>query len=150
MNEPRKPLVCSYNIRVPGYAQRTGKRLFLQPSFFEHGESALFPNADRKYDVYFHYPWSENDDIEFELPSGYALDNAERPQGFNASGVIEYNVEMGVTKDQRTLIMKRKFFFGGGETVVLPVSSYSQLKAVFDRLQKSDEHTITLKQGPAN
>jgi Domain of Unknown Function with PDB structure (DUF3857)/Transglutaminase-like superfamily len=148
--ESRKPLVCTYDIRVAGYAQKTGKRLFLQPSFFEHGKSALFPNADRKYDVYFHYPWSESDNIEVALPAGYTLDNAERPQGFNASGVIDYNVEMGVTKDQHTLVINRKFFFGGGGTIVLPVASYAQLKAIFDRLQKSDEHTITLKQGAAN
>ncbi len=150
ITEPRKPLVCAYDIRVPGYAQKTGKRLFLQPSFFEHGESAVFPNAERKYDVYFHYPWSESDDIEFELPAGYALDNAERPQDFNASGVMEYKVNIGITNDHRTLVLKRRFFFGGGGNIVLPVSSYSQLKGVFDLLQKNDEHTITLKQGPAN
>ena len=150
MNEPRKPLVCTYNIRVPEYAQKTGKRLFLQPSFFEHGESALFPTAERKYDVYFHYPWSEVDDIEFELPAGYALDSAERPAPFSASGISEYNAEMGVTKDQHTLVIKRKFFFGAGGNIVLPASTYSQLKMVFDRLHKSDEHTITLKQGSAN
>ena len=150
INEPRKPLVCSYNIRVPGYAQKTGKRLFLQPSFFAHGESALFPNAERKYDIYFHYPWSEDDDIEFELPSGYALDNADRPQGFNVTGISQYNIAMGVTADHRTLVVKRKFFFGGGGNIVLPVTSYGQLKAVFDRLQQSDEHTITLKQAAAN
>lgn len=50
---PRMPVVTSYHIRVPGYAQRTGKRLFLQPSFFEHGTSALFSSASRKYEVYF-------------------------------------------------------------------------------------------------
>jgi hypothetical protein len=150
ITESRKPLLCSYDISIPGYAQRTGKRLFIQPSFFEHGEPALFPNADRKYDIYFHYPWSEYDDIEFELPAGYALDNAERPQGFNASGITEYSVEMGVTTDKRTLVMKRRFFFGAGGNIVLPAATYTQLKAVFDRLQKSDEHTITLKQGTTN
>jgi len=150
INEPRKPLICTYNIRVPGYAQKTGKRLFLQPSFFEHGESALFPHAERKYDVYFHFPWSEDDDIEFELPSGYELDSADRPSAFDASGVSAYNVDMGLTKDHRTLVVKRKFFFGANGYILLPVVSYSQVKAVFDRLQKNDEHTITLKQAPAN
>jgi len=130
--------------------KKTGKRLFLQPSFFEHGEPALFPNAERKYDIYFHFPWSEFDDIEFELPAGYALDNADRPSAFNASGVSAYSVEMGVTDDHRKLVVKRKFFFGGGGNIVLPVATYSQLKTVFDLLQKNDEHTITLKQAAAN
>ena len=29
-------------LRVPGYAQRTGKRLFLQPALFQHGVAPLF------------------------------------------------------------------------------------------------------------
>jgi len=39
---------------------------------------------------------------------------------------------------------------GGGGNIILPVSTYSQLKTVFDLLQKNDEHTITLKQAAAN
>src|SRR5260370_31525989 len=37
-----RPLVFSYHVKVPGYAQRTGKRLFLQPGFFTHGAGPLF------------------------------------------------------------------------------------------------------------
>ena len=56
-----KPLVYSYNIRIPGYAQRTGKRIFVQPAFFQYGVKPLFSSATRKYAIYFHYPWSEDD-----------------------------------------------------------------------------------------
>ena len=56
-----KPFVYTYHVRVPGYAQRTGKRLFLQPGFFTHGTGPLFSTSDRKYPIYFHYPWSETD-----------------------------------------------------------------------------------------
>ncbi|HEY3103051.1 MAG TPA: DUF3857 and transglutaminase domain-containing protein [Pyrinomonadaceae bacterium] len=150
INDSRKPVVVSYNIRVPGYAQKTGKRLFLQPSFFEHGESALFSSPDRKYDVYFHYPWSESDDIDFQLPPGYALDNAEKPAAIFAGATSQYNIQMGLTTDQRTLVVHRQFYFGGGGNIILPPSSYPQIKALFDRLQKNDEHTITLKQAASN
>jgi hypothetical protein len=33
VTDPVKPFVYAYHVRVPGYAQRTGKRLFLQPAF---------------------------------------------------------------------------------------------------------------------
>jgi hypothetical protein len=150
VNDSRKPMVVSYNIRVPGYAQKTGKRLFLQPSFFEHGESALFSSPDRKYDVYFHYPWSESDDIDFQLPPGYAPDNAEKPGPIFAGATSQYNIQMGLTTDQRTLVVHRQFYFGGGGNIILPLSSYPQIKALFDRLQTNDEHTITLKQAASN
>ena len=40
-----KPLIYSYHVRFPGYAQRTGKRLFIQPAFFQHGRGPLFATA---------------------------------------------------------------------------------------------------------
>jgi len=33
--DPVRPFRYKYHVRVPEYAQRTGKRLFLQPAFFE-------------------------------------------------------------------------------------------------------------------
>ena len=150
VSDARKPLVLSYHIRVPGYAQKTGKRLFLQPSFFEHGRGSMFSSANRKYEVYFHYPWSEKDDIEFVLPEGYALDNADRPQPISASRISQYTMNLGVTPDQRTLVVGRNFYFGGSATFLFPVTSYAPVKALFDTVQKADEHTITLKSGAAN
>src|SRR5207253_10552976 len=57
VSDPAKPFVYAYRVRVPGYAQRTGKRLFLQPAFFQKGIGALFATSERKHDIYFHYPW---------------------------------------------------------------------------------------------
>jgi hypothetical protein len=151
LTDPKKPLVHNYKIRVPEYAQKTGKRLFLQPSFFEYGEPSLFSSATRKYDVYFHYPWSQQDAVEIDLPAGYALDNAERPNPISAGSISQYKINIGVTKDQHKLVLHREFFFGGGGNIFFSQTSYSQLKALFDQLHKSDEHTISLKQAaPSN
>ena len=135
---------------MPQYAQKTGKRLFLQPSFFEYGQPSLFSSDTRKYDVYFHYPWSQDDKIEIDLPPGYALDNAEKPSPFSADEVSQYKIDLGITKDNRTLILHREFFFGGGGNMLFQRSGYSQVKLLFDQLHKSDEHTITLKQTATN
>lgn len=143
VTDNEKPLVYSYHIRVPGYAQRTGKRLFLQPAFFQRGVEPLFLASDRRYPVYFHYPWSEEDEVIIELPPGYALDNADAPAPFHAGEVSEYKVTLGITKDGQTMIFKRSFFFAGQ---LFPVKSYPDLKNFFDTLNKHDEHTITLKQ----
>jgi hypothetical protein len=105
----------------------------------------MFSTAARKYQVYFRYPWSESDDIEFVLPPGYALDSADRPAPFSAAGVSEYTVRLGLTMDNKTLVLQRQFYFGGGANILFPATSYSSVKDLFDRLQKSDEHTIALK-----
>ena len=146
LNDSSKPVVYAFKIRVPGYAQKTGKRLFLQPSFFEYGEPSMFSSASRKYDVYFHYPWTESDDIEIQLPPGYALDNADKPGPVLAGQISQYKLDLGVTDGGRELVCHRQFFFGGEGMILFPQTSYTQIKALFDQIHKNDEHTIALKQ----
>jgi len=149
VTDPVKPLVSSYHIRVPGYAQRTGKRLFLQPAFFQRGVKPLFSASQRQYPVYFHYPWLEQDDVTIEIPVGFTLDSADAPAPFSGGTVGEYKASIAITKDGRTMIFKRSFFFGGGGNILFPVDTYPQLKNFFDALNTQDNHTITLKQPAA-
>ncbi|HEX3560742.1 MAG TPA: DUF3857 domain-containing protein [Pyrinomonadaceae bacterium] len=149
VNGPSKPFAYAFHVRVPSYAQRTGKRLFLQPAFFQHGTAPMFPTSGRSYDVYFHYPWAEEDHVEVTLPEGFALDNPESPAPFSGGEISKYEPKAMITKDGRTLIYERKFFFGKGGTqgLLFPTTIYASLKAYFDAVNKEDNHTIALKQG---
>ncbi len=145
--EADKPVVFQYKVRVPDYAQKTGKRLFLQPGFFEYGENPLFSTATRKYDVYFQYPWAENDDVEIELPKNFTLDSADRPPPIaDPQKISSLNIDVKYDKTKNSLVYQRKFYFGGGNSLLFPVGSYQQLKGLFDAFHKADTHTITLKQ----
>ncbi|HJQ68503.1 MAG TPA: DUF3857 domain-containing protein [Blastocatellia bacterium] len=146
LTDASKPLLYSFRVRVPGYAQRTGKRLILQLAFFQRGLSPRFTSGERTNPIYFHFPWVEDDNVEIDLPVGFALDNAESPASFNASNVCKYDVKALVTEDKRTLIYKRKFLFGGGGVILFPPETYPQLKSVFDTLHTRDNHSIVLKQ----
>ncbi|HEY0658486.1 MAG TPA: DUF3857 domain-containing protein [Pyrinomonadaceae bacterium] len=147
LTDAAKPLTYQYKIRVPNYAQRTGKRLFLQPGFFEYGASPLFATASRKYDIYFHYPWSEQDNIEIELPKNFALDNAETPAEItDRSNIGLLKVYIGIDQTKNILVYNRKFHFGGGGNTLFPVTAYQPLKNLFDAFHKADTHTITLKE----
>jgi hypothetical protein len=147
LSDSSKPVIHQYKVRVPSYAQKTGKRLFIQPGFFEYGSEPLFSSSTRKYDIFFRYPWSENDTVDIKLPAGYDLDSAESP-GVTAdpSKIGSLDIRMGFDKASNALVYERKFHFGGGGTVVFPVGSYTPLKNLFDMFQKSEAHTITLKQ----
>ncbi|MBC8031854.1 MAG: DUF3857 domain-containing protein [Pyrinomonadaceae bacterium] len=149
VTDPAKPFVYKYHVRVPGYAQRTGKRLFLQPAFFQKGIGALFSASSRRYPIYFHFSWSEEDKVSIKLPKGYATDNADVPPPINA-GVSQYKVRMGVTKDNSALIYNRSFSFGGQSILLFPPETYADMKRLFDELNKSDNHTIALRQTTAN
>lgn len=145
-----KPFIYKYHVRVPDYAQKTGKRLFFQPGFFTKGISALFSAGTRQYPIYFHYPWSEEDSVTIELPKGYALDNADRPAPINAGPVSQYEVKMGITTDQSRLVYNRTFFFGKTDVLLFPVAKYDVIKQLFDEVNKADNHMITLKQTGSN
>lgn len=146
-----KPFIQKYHVKVPNYAQRTGKRLFFQPSFFQKGISALFETSTRRYPIYFHYPWSEVDKVTISLPKGYELDNADTPAPFDAGPLSHYEVKISASKSQSVLVYDRSFFFGGNGSLLFPAASYQQIKKLFDELNQKDNHTITLKQsGPGN
>jgi hypothetical protein len=150
--DPSKPFIYEYHVKVPGYAQRTGKRLFLQVAFFQHGVGPLFPTSGRNHPIYFHYPWSEQDEVTINIPEGFALDNADAPAPFDAKELSRYDVKILVTKDRKSLLYKRAFFFGGGggmNSLYYERDTYNSLKEYFDLLHKQDNHTITLKQGAA-
>jgi hypothetical protein len=149
VTDPIKPFVYEFHVKIPGYAQRTGKRLFLQPAFFQHGEPALFTTSTRKHEIYFHYPWSEEDEVTIELPAGFVLDNADAPDSFTGQNISEYKVTIAADKDQRMLLYKRKFFFGADGSILFPAETYHLLRQYFDRVYKADNHTISLKQGTA-
>ncbi len=97
VNDPVKPFVYAFHVRVPGYATRTGKRLFLQPAFFQKGLAPRFPVATRRHEVYFHHTWSEEDTVEITLPEGFALDNAEAPGALSGGPLSRYEPAAGVT-----------------------------------------------------
>lgn len=142
-----KPLTYSFKIRIPGYAQKTGKRLFLQPGFFEYGSDPVFSSATRTHAISFPYPWSEADDIEIELPKNFALDNADAPAPLaDSQKISSLNVKIAVDKATNTIKYRRNFHFGGGGNILFPAEAYPNLKKFFDEFHKADTHAITLKQ----
>ncbi|HST21205.1 MAG TPA: DUF3857 domain-containing protein [Blastocatellia bacterium] len=149
-NDMIKPFVCSFHVRVPGYAQRTGKRLLFQPAFFQYGKSPRFSATERKYEVYFRYPWMEQDEVEIDLPVGFVLDRAESIGAYPLANIGKYDVRIGITKDQRILVYKRDFLFGDGGRILFPAGAYQQLKQILDVTHELDNRVITLKQEEAN
>jgi len=142
-----KPLTYSFKIRVPDYAQKTGKRLIFQPGFFEYGSGSVFTSTVRTHDIYFAYPWSEQDLIEIQLPPGYALDSPDTPAPVaDAQKICYLKISMGVNKTADKLVYDRKFYFGNEKAVLFPVTAYPALKNLFDTFYKANTHSITLKQ----
>ena len=147
IEDAEKPLTYSYRVKVPGYAQRTGKRLFVPLSYFQHGRAARFPASERKYPVWFEYPWAEEDNVTIKVPKGFDLESAEAPASFGLGAVGEYRVSAKAGTGR--LVYQRKLIFGRGGSVVFPLTAYPALKKAFDAIYEQDQHTLTLRQQAA-
>ena len=141
-----KPLTIHYHVRVPQYGQRTGSRLFFEPNFF-HGKGPMFPSATRTYAIYFHYPWSENDDLSIELPPSFEIENGDSPGKAKIADVATHDVTMQLAGDgeKQTLRYQRQMAFGLNGRLVFPVETYTGIKEAFDALHQRDAHVLTLK-----
>jgi hypothetical protein len=147
-DNPEKPLKLTCHLKIPGYAQRTGKRLLLQPLFFQRGTAPLFAAADRRYPVVFPYGWLEQDNVSIIIPNGFTLDNAGNPGALPFGAAGGYQLKM-VVKDGREFVCSRELIFGKGGNLSYPVETYPKLKAVFDEVHRRDDVTISLKQPAA-
>jgi Domain of Unknown Function with PDB structure (DUF3857)/Transglutaminase-like superfamily len=143
--DPEKPLMLHYHLKAAGYAQRTGKRLLLQPFFFERGAVPMFSASERKYPVFFPYAWAEHDSVTFELPAGFTLDHADAPGSLNFGPPGSYDVKI-MTRGAHELILDRDFTFGQEGRILFGEDVYPKIKSIFDEIQKRDDHTILLKQ----
>lgn len=143
--DPAKDAGFRYHVKIPGFAQRTGKRLLFAPNYFNAGEPAIFPSGKRDYPIYFKYPWSEWRSIQIKLPKGYELDHGDAPGGINFAPAGEYKIQIGISKDETTLVYQRQFAFGMNGIILIPETNYGALKAIFDAVHEGDGHMLTLK-----
>lgn len=144
--DSEKPMVLRYHIRVPQYAQRTGRRLFFQPGFFEQGASATFSSASRTYPVSFPFAWSEQDDVSIVLPNGFELESPEAPANLKSGDMASLEIKMATIADGRTLHYERRFSFGGNGALLFPATDYRRLKDLFDAFHQRNTSALTLRE----
>lgn len=143
------PFSYRYRISIPAYSQRTGTRLFVVPSVFGQAKAALFTADTRTFPIAFDYPWTETDEIEITLPSGFELEGAESPGTltFDPAGSFGLSLQAVKSNDRRVLRASRQLVMGKDGYLGFPVEAYPAIKGIFDAIYRSDQHVITLKAG---
>lgn len=139
------PLRVSYSIEMEGYGQRTGKRIFFQPAFFQYGEKPRFPAKERKYPVRFLHPFTEEDTITVEFPDSYQLDSPEIPGTISLGAIGSYELSAGLANNAPILTIRRNLTFGNGNVSYFDVKYYAALKEAWDVMHTHNTHTLTLK-----
>jgi hypothetical protein len=145
VEDPSEALTFQYHLKIPNYAQRTGKRLLFSPLFFQQGTTPRFTAGDRKYPIAFRYAWREDDQLQFQLPKGFQIDNGENPGNLNFGEPGTYELIMG-TNAQGTFVTSRVFEFGRKGMILFDRTAYPTMKKIFDEIHRRDTTVISLKQ----
>jgi len=139
------PVGFNAHLRMKVYAQRTGKRLLIRPSFFAANAEPYFTSENRNNSIYFKYPWSEIDNVVFSLPAGYELDHAEMPAPFSFQPLGSFATRAYVNHTTNTLTFQREFSFGSDQLLRFQVDAYPIIKATFDQMRNNDTRVMALQ-----
>jgi len=87
----------------------------------------VFSSSERKNAIYFHYPWAEQDNVEIDLPEGFALDNADAPEDFGSANLSQYKTSFESLKIRKSLSTQELLL---SEEAALSWTACSTLSAV--------------------
>jgi hypothetical protein len=98
-----------------------------------------FRHSERKFPVYFPFPFREFNDIIISLPEGMTLETPPEPRKSQREFYVYQLtcVQEGTQKIhvQRDLVIQKSFF---------PVDQYAGIKAFYDMVRTSDEEQVIL------
>ncbi len=139
--DPERPLAYAYHIRIPSYAETTGKRLIFIPNIFEQNSQSKFVKSERRYNVAFDYAWSEDDEINVELPSGFAAESVAPPHRISR-GNESLDISIDLLADGTKLKYARSLVFGRNGDLDFGLARYQSIKQFFDSIHTADIHNI--------
>lgn len=140
------PYIYSFHLKVPSYAEKTGRRLFLVPAVFKRSSGPIFKSAKRKYDIAFDYAWSEEDAFTFQFPNGFSAETLDAPKIFREERTGTVNeVTITAAADGKSFSYGRKFKFGKPGELNFYQSAYNGIKNLFDTVNKADTHVVVIR-----
>lgn len=137
------PLKITYRLKVPDFAERTGARLFVQPSVFRRGGRALFEAEKRDSMILFRHRANEIDDISISVPEGFDIEAASAPADIDLGTAGNYRVNLRWAPKSRTVLYRREFQLN---SIGFPAASYAKIKRLFEVIHERDNHTLTFRQ----
>ena len=146
VDDPALPLQIKYHLDAPGYAQATGKRVFVQPLPFERALASPFSAAARTNNVQFRYAWRETDQIVIKLPPGFVLDSADAPGNLNFGKPGGYKLLINFNSGTQELVAARELTFGASSMLFFDRQNYPTIKKIFDEIHARDTYSVALKQ----
>ncbi|HXD51824.1 MAG TPA: hypothetical protein VN689_08025, partial [Burkholderiales bacterium] len=134
------PVAASYHFSAPQFATRTEKRLLVRPALLSRRDEWLFTAPRRTNNVYFDYPWSENERVVIEAPQGYLPEALPRTIEIDM-GAARYRASF--TGDGHRVIYERRLIVNA---INFTAAQYDVVREFFNRVLQADRTAISFKQ----
>lgn len=142
--DPLTSTKVTYHVRLPGYAEKTSSRLFIQPAVFQKGGTARLslPDGERKAPIFFPHRFQAKDEVNIVIPAGYVLEAASAPAPISIGGLGDCETKITFNRVKNVLSCSREMSL---TNLIFKASTYAKVKAVLDKIRENDDHTLTLK-----
>jgi hypothetical protein len=138
---PEESLHAEGMVRMPGIGVVAGQRILLPVGIFDLSQKPPFQQANRRFAVYFRYPYQEVDDIKIKLPDGYRVESLPTPRQTPPTGIMVY--QMSFRQETGVLRIQRREEVNG---FMVPVKYYSGIRNYFKLMRANDQLQAVLQQ----
>lgn len=126
------------HVTAPGYAQITGKRLFIQPNILNRWNDRLPVDTARLYPIDLSDARIESDSVLIDLPEGYQVESLPKPTDVSTPfGRYSAAAKLEGTK----LIYQRKLYLNKGR---FTAKQYNDLLNFYEQIYKADRTKVVL------
>jgi hypothetical protein len=136
------PLVVTYQVHLPGYAEVTGQSLLLPGMVFAGTYRSPFTHTHRNNPIYFPYPGVMEDQISIAVPDGYAVGSLPEPKSIS-NALADFSLRY--TGQGDTLWVSRQFRL---KAVFVGLPGYPGVQSLYARMQQADEDKVILQSAP--
>lgn len=137
----RLPLIVSYDVEIPDYADVTSKRLYFQPFVFGKGAQDVFVSDKRNSPILFNYPAISKDTITIQIPEGYVIEEGSAPPPLDLTGFGEYEITLRASNTGKVMYERTL----RRDLHILNEKAYPVIRNVFYQINARDQHALGFK-----
>jgi Domain of Unknown Function with PDB structure (DUF3857) len=136
-----EPLIATFDVQLSNFASFAGKRLLMPAYLIQAKQFDAFKHADRKFPVYFPYPFAEFDNFTVELPPGTVVESVPPRQDV----ALPYARYQSLSQSSGTIFNNQRALYLSG--MFFPIDKYSEVKDFFNKVQAGDEQQAVMHGG---
>ena len=142
LTDYEEPLTVAFSVKGP-VGSTAGHRLLISSDLFEGLQDPTFAAKERKYAVYFHYPYFSQDVVRIHYPPSMSVESMPKPLNTQFQKIASYGMRLEQGSSYYTI--RRDLAVG---EVLFPMEQYSDLHTFYTGFEAQDREPVVLKSNP--